>query len=184
MTVDFRDAFSKVVMIEGGYSDHPSDRGGKTMYGITERVARAHGYDGEMRDMPLEVAEAIYKGQYWDTLRLDEVAQLSYAIAEELFDTAVNCGVGVAGRFLQRALNAFNRQGQDYPDLEADGVIGPVSIDALKSFCYRRDLNGERVMLRALNCLQGVRYLEIAERDHSQEDFTFGWFRARVGIPA
>jgi lysozyme family protein len=41
--MSFDSAFQKVIMVEGGYSDHPSDTGGKTQFGITEAVARANG---------------------------------------------------------------------------------------------------------------------------------------------
>lgn len=177
----FNRAFHHVLGIEGDYSDDKNDRGGKTRFGITEAVARAHGYLGEMKDLPIEVAHKIYKAQYWDLLRLDDIAALSEPIAEELFDTAVNCGVGIAGSFLQRALNAFNRLGADYPDVKADGIVGPMTVSAFKGFMYRRAKDsGEAVMLRALNSLQGARYVAIAEADHSQESFTFGWYRARV----
>ena len=49
---------------EGGYVDHPADRGGKTIWGITEAVARANGYTGDMRAMPRSTAVAIYRSEY------------------------------------------------------------------------------------------------------------------------
>ena len=52
---------NKVIELEGGYSDHSCDRGGKTKYGITQRTAREHGYTGDMRDLTLEEAKDIYK---------------------------------------------------------------------------------------------------------------------------
>ena len=72
---------------EGGYSNHPADRGGPTKFGITEAVARAHGYSGAMRELPREEAVAIYKRLYWLRPRFDHVARRSAAIAAELFDT-------------------------------------------------------------------------------------------------
>lgn len=54
---------------EGGYVNHPSDRGGATKYGITEAVARAHGYSGAMRDLPRAEAAAIYRRLYWHSRR-------------------------------------------------------------------------------------------------------------------
>lgn len=177
----FNRAFNDLLGIEGGFSDDKHDRGGRTRFGVTEAVARANGYQGEMKDLPVEVAHKIYRAQYWDLLRLDEIAAISEAVAGELFDTAVNCGVGIAGRFLQRALNAFNRMGADYPDVTIDGVVGPMTVSAFKGFmCRRAKDSGEGVMLCALNSLQGERYIAIAEADHSQETFAFGWYRARV----
>src|SRR3546814_5226429 len=49
---------------EGGYSNHPADKGGPTMWGITERVARKNGYNGDMRHPPREQEVAIYRQEY------------------------------------------------------------------------------------------------------------------------
>lgn len=176
----FDRAFAKLLGIEGGYANDKSDRGGATRYGITEAVARANGYTGDMKALPVEWAQRIYKAQYWDTLRLDQIALMSFSIAEELFDTGVNMGIGVAARFLQTALNAFNRGGADYPDVTVDGALGPVTLHALRQFLALRKVDGEKVMLRVLNAQQGARYIDIAKNDHEQEKFTFGWFLQRV----
>lgn len=173
----FDSAFERTVGIEGGYSNRAADRGGPTKYGITERVARAHGYLGDMRDLPLSTAKMIYLEGYWRLLRLDEVERASWPIAAELFDTGVNMGVGVAGQFLQRALNALADAG-----LKVDGVLGPVTTAALRGYLAKRGGEGEVVMLRALNALQGARYIEITEHDQSQEANAYGWLRQRVAI--
>ena len=94
---------------EGGFANHPSDRGGPTNFGITEAVARAHGYSGAMRNLPRSEAAAIYKRLYWLRPRFDQVARRSEAVASELFDSGVNMGPAVAATFLQRALSALNR---------------------------------------------------------------------------
>src|SRR3546814_3701756 len=39
---------------EGGYSNHPADKGGPTMWGITERVARKNGYRSEEHTSELQ----------------------------------------------------------------------------------------------------------------------------------
>lgn len=176
----FAEAFENVIGIEGGYTDDPKDSGGATRYGITERVARAHGYVGDMRNLPLGTAQAIYRAQYWDLLRLDEIARFSRRIAHELFDTAVNMGVGVAGGFLQRSLNAFNRNAADYPDVTVDNVIGPMTVSALRRLLAIRGGDGETVILRALNSLQGARYIELAESRPKDESFAYGWMLRRV----
>ena len=75
---------------EGGYSDHPADRGGSTRWGITQAVARAHDYMGSMRDLPREKAVAIYREAYAIRPGFAAVAEISPAVGEELFDTGVN----------------------------------------------------------------------------------------------
>jgi lysozyme family protein len=173
-------AFQCTVGAEGGYSNNAADPGGETMWGITARVARAHGYAGSMHDMPIATAKAIYQASYWDLIHLGDVDKISPAIAAEMFDTGVNCGVAVPVKFLQRALNAFNRQGKDYPDMPADGLFGARSADALRRYLQVRGALGEKVMLMALNAQQGIRYFEIAEGRPTSEDFEFGWWANRV----
>ncbi|MEO5578030.1 MAG: glycosyl hydrolase 108 family protein, partial [Sphingomicrobium sp.] len=77
---------------EGGYVNHPADRGGPTCFGITEAVARAHGHGGAMRDLPRREAVAIYRRLYWLRPRFDQVALLAPRLAAELFDTGANMG--------------------------------------------------------------------------------------------
>jgi lysozyme family protein len=167
---------------EGGYVNHPADRGGPTCWGITEAVARAHGYRGAMRNLPRPEAAAIYRRLYWLRPRLDAVAERSPAVAAELFDTSVNMGPAVAIAFLQRALSALNRNGGDYPDLTPDGRIGPATLAALdRFFSVRGRQSGETVLLRALDALQGERYIRLAERRPANEAFLYGWLTNRIG---
>ena len=166
---------------EGGYVNHPADKGGPTCFGITEAVARAHGYAGAMRTLPRSDAVAIYRRLYWLRPRLDEIATRSARLAEEMFDTGVNMGPAVAVTFLQRALTALNRNAKDYPDLTPDGRIGAVTLAALDTFLATRGANGETVLLRAIEALQGERYLRLAERRPANEAFLYGWLANRIG---
>jgi lysozyme family protein len=169
---------------EGGYVDNPADKGGPTCFGITQAVARAHGYAGPMQQLPREEAAAIYRRLYWLRPRLNEVAERSARLAAELFDTGVNMGPAVAVTFLQRALTALNRNGKDYPDLMPDGRIGPQTLAALDAFlALRGKRGGETVLLRALEALQGERYLRLAERRPANEAFLYGWLANRIGEP-
>ena len=167
---------------EGGFVDDPNDLGGATMYGITEKVARLHHYDGPMQYMPRTLAVAIYKDQYWSAPNFDRVAQLSPKVAHELLDTGVNMGVARAGLFLQRSLNALNNQAKHYADVVVDGLIGNGTLGALKDYLDHRQHRGESVLLKALNCLQGARYIEIAEARERNEAFVFGWLDHRVSL--
>ena len=167
---------------EGGYVSHPADKGGPTCFGITEAVARAHGYAGPMRQLPRSEAAAIYCRLYWARPRFDRVAERSARVAEELFDTGVNMGPAVAVTFLQRALTALNRNAHDYPDLVPDGRIGEHTLTALDAFLkVRGQASGETVLLRALEALQGERYLRLAERRPANEAFIYGWLANRIG---
>jgi lysozyme family protein len=168
--------------VEGGYSNDKKDSGGETKYGITKQVARAYKYEGAMRDLTWDKAMAIYWEGWWKLLNLDEISVRSEAIAAELFDTAVNCGQGIASKFFQRALNVLNREQKDYPDLKVDGLLGAVTLDAFDAYMELRGKRGELVMLRILNSLQGARYVEIAEARRKDERYTFGWFLQRVRI--
>ena len=99
--MNFEQAFHKLLGHEGGYSNHHSDPGGETMWGVTIEVARANGYNGPMRGMPVFVAQNIYRAQYWDAVRADE---LPPAVRYAVFDAAVNSGVVQAAKWLQRAV--------------------------------------------------------------------------------
>ena len=170
-----------VIEREGGYSHHPADRGGPTNWGITLATARANGYFGDMRALPRAAAEAIYRRLYWDQPGYGFVAERNAAVAAELFDTAVNMGIGTATGFLQRALNALNRNQQDYPDLKVDRAIGARTLAALGAFLAIRGTGGQRVLLKAMEALQGERYIALAESRPANEAFLYGWLANRIG---
>ena len=181
-TIDIDTLIDALIDREGGYANHPADRGGATCFGVTEAVARAHGYGGAMRDLPRGDAASIYRRLYWLRPRFDAVAERAPRVAGELFDTGVNMGPGVAATFLQRALTALNRNAKDYADLVPDGRVGPRTLAALDGFLEARGKHGgETVLLRALEALQGERYLRLAERRPANEAFLFGWLANRIG---
>jgi lysozyme family protein len=168
---------------EGGYTNNPNDSGGETNFGITLSVARANGYFGSMADMPRSTAASIYRRLYWEKPSFDLVAATYPRVAAELFDTGVNMGPKVATTFLQRALNALNRNGADYVDIKPDGEIGGSTASALGGFRRVRGLAGEQVLLAALNALQGCRYISLAEAHPKDESFLYGWLANRVAVP-
>lgn len=167
---------------EGGYVDHPADRGGPTMFGITEETARAYGYTGSMHRLPRSEAVRIYKFRYYLRPGFDKVGAISPAIAEEMFDTGVNMGPKTAAMFLQRCLNLLNRRGRDYGDMKVDGDIGPLTLRSLASYRAKNGVDGMKRLHVLMNCLQGARYASIAERSPSQEVFMHGWIEHRVSL--
>ncbi len=167
---------------EGGYSDHPADKGGPTRWGITERVARRNGYGGAMRELPRAKAVDIYRRDYWVAPGFDKVAAILPRVAEELFDTGVNMGPAVAALWLQEWLNVFNNGEKLYVDIREDGDIGPATLAALGAYKRTRGPDAETVMLKALNSSQGERYKQLARRRKPDEAFIFGWLAQRIGF--
>ena len=179
--MDISALIDEVIAREGGFSHHPADRGGPTNFGITQAVARANGYAGDMRKLPRALAETIYRRLYWERPGYAFVAEATPDIAAELFDSAVNMGPGTATGFLQRALNALNRNQKDYPDLKVDRTIGAKTLAALRAFMALRGKAGEKVLLKAVEALQGERYLALAESRPANESFLYGWLANRIG---
>lgn len=179
--MDVDELIDAVIDREGGYVRHHADRGGATRWGITQAVARAEDYAGPMTALPRATAATIYRRLYWTRPGLDAVAARTPRVAAELFDTGVNMGPAVAASFMQRALNALNRDQSDYPDVVLDGRIGPATLAALDGFLARRGPAGETVLLRAIEALQGERYVALAERRPADEAFLYGWLANRIG---
>lgn len=113
----FDDAFDALIGNEGGYVNNPADPGGATCWGVTERVARAHGYTGPMQALPKETAKVIAKKLYWDPLHLD---QFDPRVAFQIFDASYNGGHPVI--WLQGAAG-----------VPVDGLIGPATIAAVQA---------------------------------------------------
>lgn len=185
MTITIDKLMAGLIKVEGGYVNNPNDKGGETNWGVTIAVARANGYTGPMRDMSKTQALDIYHREYFFGPGFGLVFNVLPTVAAELFDTGVNMGPEVAAKFLQRSLNALNNMGQHYADIRVDGSIGPASIKALNNLIQRRGYDEtEDMLLKMLNCLQGARYIELAEAREKNETFVWGWFDNRVGMPS
>lgn len=170
-----------VIAVEGGYVDHKDDPGGATKFGITQAVARANGYSGHMRDLPRSTAFQIYHTRYVVGPNFDDVAAIDEKVAEELIDTGVNAGQQRAAAWFQEALNGLNSRGADYPEVVADGDIGPATLSAFTAFKRRRGSAGTLIMLRALDALQGAHYMRLARDNSKFESFLNGWLLHRIG---
>lgn len=110
----FDRAFEILIGHEGGYVNDPNDRGGETKYGVSKRAYP----NVDIKNLTLDGAKAIYKRDYWDKIRGDE---LPPGLALLAFDSAVNNGAGAAVRWLQAAVGAT-----------VDGVLGPKSMEAIR----------------------------------------------------
>jgi lysozyme family protein len=169
-----------VIAREGGYVNNPDDRGGATNFGITQAVARAHGYAGDMRTLPRTEAESIYMRLYWLKPKFDQIAATAPELATKLFDIAVNMGPATAIGFLRRALNALNRNGHDFSDLSPAPLVDDSLLAALGAFLAKRGTQGVTVLTKAVNALQGERYIALAEHRPADESFVYGWMNSRI----
>ena len=158
----------------GGHDEGPA------AFGISEAVARAHGYAGAIRRLPRDEAARIYRRLYWLRPRFDAVAERSPALAAELLETGARLGPAVASTFLQRVLTALNRNGGDYADLVPDGRIGERTLAALDACLACRGRSGETVLLRAIEAVIGERCVRLAERRPPNEAMLYNWLANRM----
>ncbi|WP_404478331.1 glycoside hydrolase family 108 protein [Novosphingobium sp. BL-52-GroH] len=165
---------------EGAYSNHTSDPGGETIWGIIKTTAVANGWTGPMKAIPRDIAVRIYYTEYAVKPGFAAIAETPAVIGAELFDSGVNCGVGRPPIWFQEWLNAFNQHGRLYADIKEDGQIGPATLANFKAYLAKRGPEAEKVMLAALNADQAAHYKKIIRAKESNEDFTFGLMRTRV----
>ncbi len=113
---DFDRAFAALLGNEGAYT---VDNGGPTMWGITQAVARANGYTGDMQALPQATAKQIARSAYWNPIHGDSLPDL---LAFQVFDAAYNSGVTPAALWLQQSLG-----------VKVDGNIGPLTLAAISA---------------------------------------------------
>jgi lysozyme family protein len=102
----YDEALRRLLRHEGGYTNHPSDPGGPTNFGITiydyRKYVKANATAADVKAMTVDEAKAIYRAKYWDAQRCDDLpAGVDYAV----FDYGVNSGIGRSGKVLRRCLN-------------------------------------------------------------------------------
>ena len=129
MKDNFSPSLDLLLKHEGGYVNHPDDPGGRTNYGVTQRVYEKllgrEVTEQEMKEIPLDDVRAIYKDNYWDRVRGDD---LPSGIDFCVFDWAVNAGTSRASKALQQVVNV--------PD---DGIIGSQTVATV---CEQEDFAG------------------------------------------
>lgn len=178
---EFQVVYAKTGKIEGGYANNPNDRGGETYAGISRKFNPSwNGWSivdiqKTQANFPANLAsdsrlpplvESFFKTNYWDALSLGHVA--NQQIANELYDIAVNSGVPIAAKFLQRALNIANLRGKAWPELQVDGQVGPATINTLNQASAWE-------IFKLIGALQGAHYIDIVEKDPTQEEFIKSW---------
>ena len=189
-------AYPRMKAAENVYSNDPDDAGGETVWGIA-RTRNPH-WEGwalvdELREQhpdhdefvraleeSAEVDQAaceFYRTEYWQKMGCHEMPP---ALALEVFDCGMNCGMSTAVGFLQRSLNVFNKRTELYPDVCVDGNWGSRSHGALEGYIGQRgDLD---VLIVCFSCLRGAYYVQITEKDQTKEKYVFGWMSKRIHV--
>jgi len=166
--------------VEGVFSNHPNDSGGATLYGIASRIHPEHyAYisSGNNALDRIKRAKEVYYLEFWVPNKCDLIE--SKYLAAEVFDSAVNMGRYWAGRCAQSAANMMGASLDPPIKLKVDGVIGPVTCDALNFLSLHYELH----TLLAMNLFQGMRYVQLYNRDQAKyDDFIRGWMR-RLTVP-
>ena len=170
---NFNDAYALTAKVEGGYADNPADNGGETFKGISRKFNP--GWSGwrlidqiksqrpqnlnatleQDQDLSASIL-AFYKVNYWDVNNTGEINDQQ--IANQVFDTSVNCGTGKAAEFLQIAAG-----------VTADRKIGPVTIATVNAS------DAETLYNKFLNLRKGY-YQQIVADNPSQMQFEKSWF--------
>ena len=140
---------------EGGYVNDPADPGGETKYGISKR---AHP-EVNIKDLTLEQAAQIYRKDYWDALKLDQLVETRPLFAITVFDAAVNLGPLQARKLAQKAAGAT-----------PDGIWGPLT---RKAFRERSDM----VLVEMMCFYRRQYYREIVLNKPAMGKFIKGWLR-------
>ncbi len=161
----FDEAIKIVLINEGGYIDHPSDKGRCTSYGISLRFAQSMNTTltcNDIREMTREHAIEIYREFYWEPNRYNEIE--CDIIATKILDMSINMGANAANKALQTACNNLGS------DLVVDGVCGSKTITAANSHSSVALITQLRILMREF-------YQNLVMNDKSQGIFISGWMR-------
>lgn len=167
-----------VYAAEGGYTKDPKDPGGATNYGITERVARAHGYLGDMRYFPKRCeadtptcADEIYIRDYIQAPGYMPMVTLDAAVADKLVNTAANTGSARPNRWFRETLG--------FPGITKP--LGPADYAAYRNRQAQVGIVQTcEATLRSLGAKQEAEYLRLIRANHKLARFRNGWIaRAR-----
>ena len=170
---DFNIAYNLTMQAEGGYSNNPADTGGETFKGVSRNnnpnwsgwaiidaikatnppnLNMALNQDSDL----LQKIMDFYQVNYWDVNRTGEIN--NQQIANQVFDTAVNCGTGTAAKFLQEAAG-----------VTADRLIGSITLTTVNAA-------DPQALYNQFIGYRKQYYLDIIIRSPSQAQFEHSWF--------
>tara|TARA_R110000744_G_scaffold81840_1_gene160719 strand:+ start:2175 stop:2687 length:513 start_codon:yes stop_codon:yes gene_type:complete len=125
---NYQKCLETILHHEGGYVNHPKDPGGETNLGVTKRVYEEWGGSKDMKDLLVEDVAPIYKKNYWDKVKGDD---LPSGLDLCVFDFGVNAGPGRSAKYLQTMIGTV-----------ADGGIGPNTLKCVNEYVSANGLEG------------------------------------------
>lgn len=165
-----------VFALEGGFVDHPNDPGGATNHGITEAVARANGFRGDMRNLSRSEAFTIYEREYVRKPGFLPLVEIDAAVAEEVIDTGVNMGPARPTRYFRRAVNEVCRTNLPIvPGMDA------VTVQAWRDCRANLGRSSCVAMLESLDRQQRAEYDRLVRVNPRLKVFHRGWVNHRIG---
>lgn len=168
---NFKLAFHKTLLHEGGYVHDPDDSGGETYKGISRAAhptwsgwATIDNYKTKENfpktlDQNTELQQQIeqfYYANYWQPLNADKIE--TQAVADSVFDFAINAGIKTSVRLAQNIIGA-----------DVDGIIGPQTLEKLNVF-------NPNHFLSAFTLAKISHYLSIIKKRPSNQKYLYGWF--------
>ena len=156
MQENYETCLEMILHHEGGYVNHPKDPGGETNLGVTKRVYEDWGGDKDMRDLTVEDVAPIYKKNYWDRMKCDQIPN---GLDLCCFDFGVNAGTGRSAKYLQTMIGTV-----------ADGGIGPNTLKAVAN--YVEEVGLEQAVENFQEARQGY-----YEKLSTFDTFGKGWTR-------
>ena len=153
---NYQKCLDMILHHEGGYVNHPKDPGGETNLGVTKRVYEEWGGTKDMKDLEVEDVDPIYRKNYWDRIRADE---LPSGLDLCVFDFGVNAGTGRSAKYLQTLIGTT-----------ADGGIGPNTLSKLADYV---DENGIENTIKNFQAERQSYYESLS----TFETFGRGWTR-------
>jgi len=167
---EFQPALQKVLVHEGGYVNDPDDPGGETYYGIARNIhskwsgwisidmcKNQSGFPANLEkdtELQNEIAR-FYQINFWDKINGDNIQ--NQLVANSIFDFGVNAGVKTSASLAQMVVEA-----------QADGVIGPQSLEKLNAFDPDH-------FLAAFTVAKIARYISIIRKRPTSKKYLYGW---------
>lgn len=156
-----------ILSYEGGFSNHPADKGGPTNKGVTIKTWRSVGYDKDgdgdidVDDLRLltddDVINRVLKPHYWDRWKADEIK--SQSIANLVVDWVWASGKhGITN--VQRILG-----------VKADGIVGPKTLAALNGH------KNQKYLFARIHAARVTFIENLCIKERSQKQFRTGWLR-------